>query len=267
VKKTLVFLICNTLWLLSCNEERRDRKQEPQAEKLDTVTSISQFLNRRVIFKAPNGEFYEIGPVVADSSAESFVTGRLGGKHFDCEKSDFTGTARKASKLSIAEGEDRTYNTLDELLSDIPASDDEMIDLDISTGARSKRTEYETRNVTLKRAYLFVCKREHNDNDYHIIISSKKNGGDYFNVECSGLPPKNYPSYETLLDLRSNFESFIGGSYCSEGWRPLGGIPVEITGSLFYDADHKPGIVGPSGHRPKTAWEIHPLTRIKFLHG
>lgn len=42
-------------------------------------------------------------------------------------------------------------------------------------------------------------------------------------------------------------------------------VPVEITGPLFFDVDHDAGVVGPQGHRPKTAWEIHPVMDIKFL--
>ena len=41
-------------------------------------------------------------------------------------------------------------------------------------------------------------------------------------------------------------------------------IPVKVQGSLFYDIDHEPGVIGPTGFRPKTAWEIHPVTDIEF---
>jgi hypothetical protein len=39
---------------------------------------------------------------------------------------------------------------------------------------------------------------------------------------------------------------------------------VKVTGSLFFDVDHKAGSVGPTGMRPKTAWEIHPVSDIQF---
>jgi hypothetical protein len=37
-----------------------------------------------------------------------------------------------------------------------------------------------------------------------------------------------------------------------------------VTGSLFFDVDHPAGAVGPQGHRPQTAWEIHPISSIAF---
>jgi hypothetical protein len=39
---------------------------------------------------------------------------------------------------------------------------------------------------------------------------------------------------------------------------------VLIEGSLFFDIDHAAGVVGPEGKRPKKAWEIHPITKIKL---
>ena len=41
-------------------------------------------------------------------------------------------------------------------------------------------------------------------------------------------------------------------------------IPVQIVGSLFFDVDHQPGEVGPVGMKPKTSWEIHPVSDIQF---
>ena len=42
-------------------------------------------------------------------------------------------------------------------------------------------------------------------------------------------------------------------------------IPVRVTGSLFWDIEHPPpNTVGPTDRRPKTAWEIHPVTKIEF---
>ena len=42
-------------------------------------------------------------------------------------------------------------------------------------------------------------------------------------------------------------------------------VLVRITGSLFYDVDHEPGVVGsftPPSRVPATSWEIHPITEI-----
>lgn len=42
-------------------------------------------------------------------------------------------------------------------------------------------------------------------------------------------------------------------------------IPISVKGSLFYDIDHPPGHVSFGNYKPTTAWEIHPVQKIKFL--
>jgi hypothetical protein len=37
---------------------------------------------------------------------------------------------------------------------------------------------------------------------------------------------------------------------------------VRIEGSLFFDVDHAAGAVGPANMKPKSAWEMHPITKI-----
>ena len=39
---------------------------------------------------------------------------------------------------------------------------------------------------------------------------------------------------------------------------------VKIRGSIFFDTDHAAGTVGPTGFRPATAWEIHPVIYLEF---
>src|SRR5437879_2768710 len=43
-------------------------------------------------------------------------------------------------------------------------------------------------------------------------------------------------------------------------------VHVRITGSIFFDVDHAAGVVGPGNFKPKTAWEIHPITKLEFLN-
>jgi len=185
---------------------------------------------------------------------------------FDCDIADFTGTKRRACKISIGSGDTVDYKSLDDLLADLPKSDKEMQKMHIPDGKESERTEFEVGNVRVK-AFLYVCKREHGDNDYHIILSNSPSKSPYMNAECSGFPTDedDKSSLKVLTKVRKQFEDFMEGTYCSEKWKDLDGTPVQITGSLFYDVDHKPGVVGPQGHRPTTSWEIHPITNIKFL--
>ena len=41
-------------------------------------------------------------------------------------------------------------------------------------------------------------------------------------------------------------------------------LPVIVEGPLFFDVDHGAGTVGPSGMKPRTAWEIHPITKLRL---
>jgi hypothetical protein len=65
--------------------------------------------------------------------------------------------------------------------------------------------------------------------------------------------------------VRKQVEDFFG-ELCKTKYAVFeNGIKlVEVKGPLFYDIDHRPGKVGPEGRRPKTAWEIHPISNIKF---
>jgi hypothetical protein len=96
------------------------------------------------------------------------------------------------------------------------------------------------------------------------IIIIGDNDKTFFNIECSGLPPPQASSSATLKKVRKQVEDFFG-ELCSSKYSVFQpGIKVEITGPLFYDIDHPPGKVGPEGFRPKTAWEIHPISNVAF---
>jgi hypothetical protein len=43
-------------------------------------------------------------------------------------------------------------------------------------------------------------------------------------------------------------------------------MPVEIGGSLFWDATHAGGgpTPGPQEFKPQTLWEVHPVTILTF---
>jgi hypothetical protein len=86
------------------------------------------------------------------------------------------------------------------------------------------------------------------------------------NIEISGLPASG-PNRAPLKAARDAFKQFLGDNHITAGngyVKITPPIPVTITGSLFYDIDHAPGVVGPNGMRPSTAWEIHPVTELDF---
>jgi hypothetical protein len=70
----------------------------------------------------------------------------------------------------------------------------------------------------------------------------------------------------TLKKARDDFKELLGndtpeGNSYDRYQEP---IRVRITGCLFFDTSHHAGDVGPQGLKPRTTWEIHPVTRIVF---
>jgi hypothetical protein len=127
------------------------------------------------------------------------------------------------------------------------------------------RVAEEQRNVTVP-AWIWYVRKEA-DNDYHVIIGSSADpaSATYMNVEVSGLPATaDDPNYTDLQNARSQLTGLVGhdpNGTLYEAFTPP--LPVSVTGSLLYDGDHVPGEVGPTGHRPQTTWEIHPVTTIQ----
>jgi hypothetical protein len=180
---------------------------------------------------------------------------------------DFVGHHRKAAKTSIATGDVKSFDTLLDLLHTlVPDKKMRALDPPISKDPSSDRVEQEKRNVSV-RGFIYAVKFEE-DHDYHVILGLDPDAAAeaYLNVEVSGLP-QGGPHRAKLKAARATFKEFFaernvhfGGSY--KKFDPP--IPVRMEGSLFFDVDHKAGVVGPQGMRPKTAWEIHPVTKIEF---
>jgi hypothetical protein len=146
----------------------------------------------------------------------------------------------------------------------------------ISTRCDEVRVDAEKRMVTVL-GYIYATKKE-DDNDYHLILGTKtcKKPDCFMTAEVSGVPRLSKDRAK-LEKARDEFEDQIT-SFTPSGGMPTGSdylrfqtpIPVQVTGPLFYDADHKidrdtrEGGVGPAWARPSTSWEIHPVVRIEF---
>ena len=134
---------------------------------------------------------------------------------------------------------------------------------DQKAAAPTTRFPEEQQNVSVP-AYIWYVGKEA-DNDFHLILGSTADAtATYMNAEVSGLPPGGV-DFDTLSQARAQLESLLGGRPDpSEGYRQLlPQLSVVVTGSLFFDGDHRPGEVGPTGHQPKTVWEIHPITNLQ----
>jgi hypothetical protein len=180
---------------------------------------------------------------------------------------DFAGNDRKAAKTSVANAPMETFPTVKALL-DTLKSDDDMRKLrpPISKDESSDRIAQEERNVSVL-GYIYAVKSE-DDNDFHVILGMSPDANEkaFLNVEVSGLPQGGANRAKLKLP-REAFKSFFQDQHTQFGssykkFDPP--ISVRIEGSLFFDVDHLAGVVGPTGMRPKTAWEIHPVTKIEF---
>lgn len=178
----------------------------------------------------------------------------------------FTGKDRASAKTSIPDAKTEKTISLETFISSLTAKypDSYMLAKNISKDASSDRVYEEKRIVTVD-AYIFASKKEA-DNDFHVILSTdpSKEPIQYFTAEVSGIP-RHSEYADDLVVPRDQFKQFFkdnipGSAY--EQFSPP--IPVRVTGALFFDVDHKAGVVGPKGHRPATAWEIHPVTNIVF---
>jgi hypothetical protein len=185
----------------------------------------------------------------------------------------FRGTARKAAKLSIVGGAatptpPQPFNDVNDLIVTL-VPDNQMWNRNppISTAANSGRVQEENRNVSV-RAWLYAASKE-DDNDFHLIIGRGPSASPrkFMTVELSGLPPANNPNRAKLQAVRDNFKTFFGANLPGtkyDFYDPP--IPVIVTGSLFFDAGHHAGQVGPSPLRQQipTTWEIHPIWDMEF---
>lgn len=182
-------------------------------------------------------------------------------RKLDCLSDEFRGKARAMVKTSVVDAPTEEFDQLDALLQSL-VNDTEMVaKCKVTRLDDTERLPEEKRKVFLKTAFIYALKREP-DNDYHIIIGDGK--GNYFNIENSGLPDVNSTSYALLLQARQEFEAHFGEVCSSKYTKYDKPIAVQVEGSLFFDIDHRAGAVGPAGMRPKTAWEIHPVTKVLF---
>lgn len=181
----------------------------------------------------------------------------------------FTGTARKAAKLSIGTGKIEEFADLKDLIEALP-EEEEMIfhKPPIKTTSTSGRVKEEQRNVRV-RAFIYAASRE-NDNDFHLIIGRDPNDTPemYMTMELSGLPTSNSKSFKKLKAARDAYKEFFQDNLPGTRYEfPDPPVPVEIEGSLFFDMSHSSGSrPGPKSlkSRMPTIWEVHPITKMVF---
>jgi hypothetical protein len=180
---------------------------------------------------------------------------------------NFAGTARKIAKLSIAAAPVETFSDVGKLIASLPPVA-QMVALKIPTTPNSDRVKQEKRNIHVT-GFLFAASREA-DNDFHLIVGSSPTAAQemYMTMEVSGLPLAGSPAFAALNTARSAYKQFFGANLPGAGYhfyQPP--IPIQIDGSLFFDASHSTGQApGPPSlkSRMPTIFEVHPIAKIKL---
>ncbi|MCX6318644.1 MAG: hypothetical protein NTW29_15225 [Bacteroidetes bacterium] len=182
-----------------------------------------------------------------------------------CNSDIFQGCNRGNVKTTMLTKRATHYRTVAELLSVLPnvASMKARGISSLETGARDVA---ENENVVVEKAFLFAIYKE-DDNDFHMIIGSTASlqTAVLMNIEISGLPRRASAEVKKKFKrVRQIIESvpYLQNIPCMPSPVKLLRTPIElknIRGSLFWDAQHAGGGVGPEAARPKSAWEIHPV--------
>ncbi len=182
---------------------------------------------------------------------------------------NFDGTARKAAKLSIADGTIESFADVKALIESLPAKSDMVHHSPrITTELNSDRVQEEERNVRL-RAFLYAASRE-NDNDFHLIVGRDPTADPpmYITMEVSGLPAPGETSFAALKAARDAFKAFFGNDLPGASYDFYDPpVAIEVQGSLFFDMSHANGRSPgpPSLHDDMPViWEVHPITEIIF---
>jgi hypothetical protein len=180
---------------------------------------------------------------------------------------DFAGQARMAAKLSIATAPVENFSDVGKMIASLPPVA-QMVALKIPTTPNSNRVKQEQRNIHVT-GFLFAASREA-DNDFHLIVGTSPTAGQevYMTMEVSGLPKVGTPAFAALNTTRTAYKQFFGANLPGAGYhfyQPP--IPLQIDGSLFFDATHSTGQApGPPSlkSRMPTIFEIHPISKIKL---
>jgi len=267
MKTPLVLLICVAFLVTD------SMAQKEYSALRKTVKSITQCKQgERARLSAANGKVYSF--VVEKADLETEQEGAMGMMEINspCDGETFDGTDRKAAKLSLSTAPVQTYASLDALIKTLPADDKiGRRNPKITTDAASLRVKEEQRNVYVKKAWIYTLARE-GDEDFHTIIGNTPMptpATKYFNAEISGLPAAGSNSL-ALRTVRTTYKHFFGldkaacqGGYVATFTKP---VEIEFKGSLFFDQLHYDGqaSIGHGNAKPKSYWEVHPVSFIKF---
>jgi len=215
---------------------------------------------------------------------------------------EFGGSYRRDAKTSYATKGNRlvafeSFKSVSDLIYDINnVSEEQSIKAAFkestgrSLGANKNnepRLDVENRNVMLTGYIRAVKWVANEDQDFHVMIceGNMKDGHPCFTTEVSALPKNGVRINDfrrARKELIAVMSDFVDETDPAKPLKPTNlkskwaffepGIPVEVSGSLYLDAIHPPGSVGPRpssknslDHTTPTAWEIHPVWSVRRL--
>ncbi len=239
-------------------------KIEPEIltfKKIDTIQNLSLMKADTVIWN-DNGIYRTVTLSKTDEVEDEIENNEQQKTTSTSCASNFTGVDRAVAKTSFATATSFAYGSFNAFRNTLQ-TDTYMRGLGITTS--SNRASVENRNVKFSSAYLYAIKRE-SDNDFHMIIGDASLNA-LTNCEASGLPATGAASYNAISAVKNSVTTKLGTNLCSQSsyliFNPAIHI-VSFKGSTFFDIDHAAGTIGPTGYRPTTAWEIHPIQEVLF---
>jgi hypothetical protein len=227
----------------------------------DTITSLAAFKKDTAIWFHHNQ--YTMVTYEERTDEENEEKENTGPASLVCADA-FAGSARAAAKTSFASVSYGTYASINAMRA-VLQTDTYMRSLGITNS--SPRVSEENRNRNITTSYLYAIARE-SDQDFHMIIGDASSAaGNLFNCEASGNPVSSQSSYAAINAVRNYLKTYFGKDFCGQSGYTKFTPAIRVTllkGSLFFDIDHAAGTVGPTGLRPNTAWEMHPIHDIAF---
>lgn len=216
----------------------------------------------------PLNAFHKV-PSVSDLLA-NHPTFPAGFKDKKFNDGDTENSVREEAKTTYVLSPKKTFNSVKSFLSflkSIGADDATMKDVPFTK--KSPRLTQEKYFVTITRAYLYTFSIEE-DNDIHLIFGDNKtsvNSNNTMNGEVSGLSVLFLKHQKQIRKIRYKAVRILEGyAKCNSTTDEPLFIPIKISGSVFYDYQHKSrpakcGCCAASG----TAWEIHPIYNLDIL--
>ncbi|HYJ07116.1 MAG TPA: hypothetical protein VEX43_18440 [Chthoniobacterales bacterium] len=219
----------------------------------------------RGALRITRGETAEAPPALMDRPASRAMMDRAPADAAPAPANVFTGKYRKTAKTTFTSARVETFRSLETLFE--PLTPDHVMvaqfpQLKGTRGNDTARVAPERRNVKV-RAWLYWAARE-SDRDFHVILGNTAqltSATLFMNTEVSGLPEAN-PTKRPFPQQQSDIRAILAKHRHKRGLF-VTPVPVEVTGSLLWDGEHRaPHTVGPEGLRPTKAWEIHPIKKI-----